>query len=605
MLPGCPWVIKPTPKPKTVEEQREVVMAAFQKRPPHEDFVMLDLADDDQYEYARHRLQEAAAAQVAQGGQDTPGPTVARDFARALKTLDVARAKAVRGGPRPKPTDWDCDHFIHVNDSRTVGGGKAQQADKAQQDNRPSLILNPYATCAGGATHVFTDVTAYDSDLSGKKLTVLAKSANEEHHDGKTFDDTAVSVRPSMAPESKVVVESLMVAHNEQTGEEHVSFASLDTTLTPEPVSFTMDHPRFASNEPRSNINLTTCQLRGGADCDYAMVTNAQGTLAPYPQQPVGLALRKTGNPWTGDPAAYFPFQAGQTFDITNIYVPTQLTFDAGAMSQPCVIQAMKNGPTTTRMRLIKTDSGGTCTTLADLSDLFVINGKTASIQRLVNLSQNTTANGGAGCTMEKIVNEPVVMSMTLYSMATCGGAAAVPRLTTFTSTALPTNPFNLNVLNSCMAEGTKVTLADGTRAAIETLKVGDKVRSNASGRVLTVQDFIFGREPKPLVRLRDDQGHDLRLTEKHPVLLTSGLVVPADKVQVKDQVRTESGTAFITATERVPYDGKVYNLKLGTPEELESLGPNERTLFADGVLVGDDTMQRELTSPRRASATP
>lgn len=606
LLPGCPWVIKPQPKPKTVEEQREAVVAHFEKRTPHEDFVELDLANDDHYEYAKHRLQEAVAAQGAAGAKGLVAQqTPPKDFSRALKTLDVARAKAVRGGPQPKPTEWNCDHFLHVEDSRTAGGKGAQQADNAQaQAPRPTLQIRPYATCAGGSTHVFTDVTAYESDLAGKKRTVLSTSANEEHNDGRTFDDTTVSVTPSMEANRKVIIESMMVAHNDKTGEEHVSFASLETSLVATPQTFTLVHPHFAGPGPRPDINLTTCQLRGGADCDYAMVANAAGTLAPFPAQSTGLALRKTGAPWTGDPTAYFPFKPGTAFDFTNIYIPLQGTFDAGASATAdCTIQAMKNGATTTRLRLIKTESGGTCTTLADLSDAFPVGARTSTIQQLVNVSQNTTASGGAGCTMERIVNEPVVLSMTLYGLSTCGGPA-IPRIVTFTSTALPANPFNLNVLNSCLAEGTRITMADGKLAPIETLRVGDKVRANAAGRVLTVQDFIFGREPKPLVRLRDDQGHDVRLTEKHPVLLSSGLVVAAEKVQVKDTVRTQTGTATITATERVPYDGKVYNLKLGTAEELESLSPNERTMFADGLLVGDDTMQRELEAPRRAAAT-
>ncbi|AGC47367.1 hypothetical protein MYSTI_06094 [Myxococcus stipitatus DSM 14675] len=606
LLPGCPWIVKPQTKPKTLEEKRASVVAAFEQRKNHEDFVRLDLANDDHYEYALHRLQQAAAAEAASTETTSlqQGPPVRRDFARALKTLESARAKAVRGGPQPKPTDWNCDHFLHVQDSRTVKGDKGEAFDKAQ-DNRPALVVNPYATCAGGSHHVFTDVVAYDSDLSGKKQTVLAKSANEESDDGKTFDDTQLVVRAPMEANRKVVIESLMVARNDKTDEEHVSFSSLDTTLAPEAATFTLDHPRFATPGPRTDINLTTCQLRGGADCDYAMVLNASGTLAPYPQTPTGLALKKTSNPWTGDPTAYFAFKPGTAFDTNQIYVPTQGTFDAGAMSAPCTIQAMKKDPMTTRLRLIKTDTGGTCTTTADLSDAFPVGGKTTTIQQLVNVSMNTTASGGTGCTMEKIVNETVVLSMTLYAMANCGGTTAVPRALTFTSAALPTNPFKLNVLNSCMAEGTRITMADGTLAPIETLRVGDKVRANAKGRVLTVQDFIFGREPKPLVRLRDDQGHDVRLTEQHPVLLSSGLVIAADKVQVKDTVLTQKGTATITSTERVPYDGKVYNLKLGTPEELASLSPNERTLFADGVLVGDDTMQRELSSPRRAAVDP
>jgi hypothetical protein len=137
----------------------------------------------------------------------------------------------------------------------------------------------------------------------------------------------------------------------------------------------------------------------------------------------------------------------------------------------------------------------------------------------------------------------------------------------------------------------------------VEAVRTGDKVAANGKGLVLTVMDVQRGGEDKPLVHLRDDQGHDVRLTTQHPVMLSSGKVVKAEAVKVKDRIRTRTGMSSVVSITRVPYDGQVYNLTLGTPEELAQVSKEERTLFAGGVQVGDSSMQFDLTAPRQASA--
>jgi hypothetical protein len=58
-----------------------------------------------------------------------------------------------------------------------------------------------------------------------------------------------------------------------------------------------------------------------------------------------------------------------------------------------------------------------------------------------------------------------------------------------------------------------------------------------------------------------------------------------------------------LVSVERVPYQGLVYNFALGTPEELAKAGPEARTMFADGFLVGDSQTQTELEKQRRVDA--
>lgn len=79
--------------------------------------------------------------------------------------------------------------------------------------------------------------------------------------------------------------------------------------------------------------------------------------------------------------------------------------------------------------------------------------------------------------------------------------------------------------------------------------------------------------------------------------------VVQAGELTVGDAVLTRTGARKLVAVERVPYGGLVYNFALGTPEELAGLGPEARTLYADGFLVGDSQMQEALEKTRRVDS--
>ncbi|MFP2934934.1 Hint domain-containing protein, partial [Pyxidicoccus sp. 3LG] len=148
------------------------------------------------------------------------------------------------------------------------------------------------------------------------------------------------------------------------------------------------------------------------------------------------------------------------------------------------------------------------------------------------------------------------------------------------------------------MAEGTKIVRADGTSAPVESIQKGDRVVANESGLVLTVTDVSRGGEDKPLVHLVDDKGHEVKLTETHPVLTSKGAVA-ASELKVSDKVLTQAGVATLTSVKREEYTGQVYNLTLGTPEELLATGKLDRTMYANGFRVGDNTMQAELSGPK------
>ena len=150
---------------------------------------------------------------------------------------------------------------------------------------------------------------------------------------------------------------------------------------------------------------------------------------------------------------------------------------------------------------------------------------------------------------------------------------------------------------NSCFAEGTRVLRKDGTYVAVEDIKTGDQIISSDSGLALTVRDVSRGFETEPVVRLMDDQGHGVLITVKHPVMTVSRGLVAADQLRVGEKVRTETGTSTVASVDREDYGGRVFNLAVGTTEELAVVGDaaSKRTMFANGFLVGDSDTQWEL----------
>jgi hypothetical protein len=162
--------------------------------------------------------------------------------------------------------------------------------------------------------------------------------------------------------------------------------------------------------------------------------------------------------------------------------------------------------------------------------------------------------------------------------------------------------PYKVQYLNSCFAAGTEIRRADGKRAAVEKIQVGDKVVADLKGSVLTVTALTHGVDDEPLVVVRDDKGHRLELTSKHPVIMASGEVMFASSLKKDDEVATDRGVAKIVSVARVDYPGQVYNLRLGTAEEQAAVG-KRTTMFAGGFQVGDAAMQAELGTPVRRVA--
>lgn len=170
-------------------------------------------------------------------------------------------------------------------------------------------------------------------------------------------------------------------------------------------------------------------------------------------------------------------------------------------------------------------------------------------------------------------------------------------------ATAGALNPPPMVIYWGCLPSGTEITLANGVRVPIEKIAIGEQVTADERGRILTVIDVVEGVERKPLVRVLDDRGNAVSMTTTHAVPTVDARVIQAQELQIGDRILTKDGPTTVVAVERPEYEGSVYNLILGTAEELATVRPEETTMFANGVLVGDGRMQGVVVQTRSDEA--
>lgn len=157
-----------------------------------------------------------------------------------------------------------------------------------------------------------------------------------------------------------------------------------------------------------------------------------------------------------------------------------------------------------------------------------------------------------------------------------------------------------IQMTNSCLAEGTMLQLADGSLAAVEDVAAGTRVFNSVhhGAQGLTVTDTAVGVETEPMVRLVAEGGREVLMTEMHPVQTPDRGIVLAKELQEGDLVITVDGVRVLSGVSREEYEGKVYNVKLGTEPEKAALGSDDLTLvYANGFLVGDGQVQRKYES--------
>lgn len=339
-------------------------------------------------------------------------------------------------------------------------------------------------------------------------------------------------------------------------------------TVSTPTVQAPLDH-KFNDNVINVCLNRTWTQ-----DCDYDL----------------------TGNPQ----AVKLPLQG--SVSITSNHV-----FDTVAIDS---IRADLNAgvprPDAGQVKLVLTNVGGGC----DVTDGATLEAKMSQFWNNVTLldsdktlSWNLNGNNAAffddGCRQVQD-RAKLTMRVTLPMLLAGVKYRSSVTLSNDPSTHRPDYDFkNIEITNSCLAAGSLIQLADGSQVAIEDLATGAHVFNpyHLHSQSLTVTDTAVGFEAVPMVRIEDESGRSLLMTEMHPIEVVGRGMVQAKALRAGDVVMTTAGASELVDVRREAYDGKVYNLKVGSEIEQSRLGVDQTVVYANGFLVGDGQIQRKHES--------
>ncbi|GEM_PF-1637801 len=156
-----------------------------------------------------------------------------------------------------------------------------------------------------------------------------------------------------------------------------------------------------------------------------------------------------------------------------------------------------------------------------------------------------------------------------------------------------------LEMLTGCLPPRVQIEMSSGETMPIENFKNEFEVVRAGDGSAVSVAGLTKGVETK-LIEIKDDKKHSLRLSFAHPVILEDGNPLPANKLKPGMKVKTRNGISTLTSVETVAYDGPVYNLTLAEPWEPKTKRLIGNSFYADGFLVGDNTLQAKLAKKQR-----
>lgn len=148
-------------------------------------------------------------------------------------------------------------------------------------------------------------------------------------------------------------------------------------------------------------------------------------------------------------------------------------------------------------------------------------------------------------------------------------------------------NNLKSKCLNGCLAKGTILTMADGSKQRIEEVKIGDMV-AVPDARAKRIVEVYTGYEEK-INELKLVNGIILKATSNHPIMTEKGYkrlteLNPLDKVVIR-----ENQLESIEIIAEVEADTRVYNVLL---EEMS-------TIICNDIWVGDFQVQNNLESTR------
>jgi len=523
--------------------------------------VKIDLADNRQFQFLDARLR-------ASGITPETAPSLhaklhaARDAAVAKKNGKLADGAAQFGAGDPPR----CDVFV---------------VPETLDDTTFRTLTR--GTCVGGADYTYVDTYQLDEDDNG-----IGYDFVEDFGDGVKVDLYIDSVP---TPQRAVYADAITYQETSSTVESYYYVTPVydNNLVTPTPaVTGILEAP--VDVLPNGLIKYCLDRKATNTDCDYEHGSYGcngnsicEANVPKFEADPL---------PFNGN-LLYMPMK-GHSAPV----VPT-------LQNNPYAVETAKAW-LTLRNAGSTTPPGGFCTKDLTGSPFIHLSPDEQNPQRSkVVIDPKAPSLGNANwpdhCS-DNGRNVDLNIEVTLKQPG-CVGARC--RTTTVRWTTLPTdlNPYAppVQIWWGCLSQGTRITLADGTNVAIESMAIGQKVLSDEHGRALTVVDITEGAERRPMVRVASDRGGVVTMTATHAVPIGEGRFVQAEDLKVGDRIETKDGPATIVAVDRPEIEGAVYNLVLGTEEELAEIGPNATTMYADGVLVGDGRMQGVLTEQAHA----
>jgi len=565
----------------------------------------IDLADDRQYRFLKNRL-------LASGSTPENSPQLFERIEKLRKDKQAAIPGKVSrkdmitsttvSSERENP--W-CGHMLPLSDVESSDASKAR------------FQTFGLVTCFNGSDYAFADVTAYATNAKRTEFRALGTQSLEDYA-GAVLETPKLDLDLKANPEETLVVDSVAIAFNEATGESHLSYAVSQSTVVslgmqtgdPDINTIYSQHPRELIGSHYQDNPIRTCLERGGItgylDCDYTSgnYDATTGVFKPFAKPFTGIsavdpeASKPPAGAWVGKRGDYFPATKG--YDATRLYVPMRGEYRV-KLPNNCILDSVESDAS-----IILLQSGGRCAAgkqpgTAVLSGSLPFKGAfpDSYYRTHMRVPYEGLADFGKDC-LDHLQN------VSLYMRATLKGSCFVINLNGLDNGRVPYvrsrfhSVQNMDFRNACLAEGTQVVTAEGKPVTVEQVKVGDKLLANGNGLALTVTTVSRGGERKPMVKLVDDQGVEVMVTETHPMVTAKRGVVQAGELKAGDALLTRTGTSKLVGVERVAYTGDVFNFALGTPEELAKAGPQARTLYANGFLVGDSHLQSELEKARK-----
>ncbi len=150
-----------------------------------------------------------------------------------------------------------------------------------------------------------------------------------------------------------------------------------------------------------------------------------------------------------------------------------------------------------------------------------------------------------------------------------------------------------------CFGKGTMISMADGSKKAVEEVEAGELVKSK-DGRDVPVKEVRIQGEAH-VIGIYLDSGEEIFLTEGHAVNTVDG-IYPASRLKTGQKVMTENGTGRISRI--IPQCGRTYTVYALLLEEAVGLFLSHTTVVHKDLLGLGHQCTLLLGTPGRSVAS-